>query len=184
MSEATLAVTETWADVEHLVAHVVTRFYRERGGDYHDLRSAGHFAFLRAYESYDGQTKFSTWVAYCVRCACLEVQRTSAIKRQRIESLAAEPQARHKFDLRTFLTELSEDARVVAEMAIESPIEVLLVLRSPPEEPSDSMAVRKRDGITWRGAQDMRSAITTVLKDMGWTAARIAESFQEIGEAL
>lgn len=176
---------ETFAEVDRLVRHTVESFLRQdrlrvpegpaleqRRQDYW---SVAQEAYCRAYHSYDPRagTKFSTWVGYVVWKALLSERRKEARYCNTVkQTLLPEQAPAPCFDVEEFLRGLSDDARLVAEVALTAPLDLRLV---------HSQQGRRADSTEPRGA---RRALFQLLRELGWNMRRIAASFREIREAL
>lgn len=162
-------LSDTFEEMEGLVGYTVNRFIQEHGGQFQDCMEYAGLAFMIAWQKYDptqGMT-FASYVRYVLWHKLLDMQRYSARRARRLD-YEADPDEQHaprEFDRTAFLHMLSTDARKV----------VNLVLATPPG------LVREIDLTTPRS---IRSVLRKHLKALGWTAERIAESFQEIRRAL
>lgn len=166
------ASAETYGDVEKLICRLCWKAVRRHGGEFDDYRSAANEAYCDAYASFDPArgAAFATHLWWQVRGAISRVVHQTSIQERTVAAgedidLDVLP-GRRRFDLTVFRSELSGDAREVVNMVVESPNEVWDLLHH-------------RDiGSCVRGGLIRR------LRDLGWTVARVAESFEEIREAL
>ena len=167
-----LAETETYHDVARLIDKLAGDAVRRHGGCWEDYVSAGNAAFVDAYRSYDNTkgTSFSTWVWWKIRGAI-----SAEIKKTKVQSHTVasgkdnnldELTGRSNFDLSRFASELSEDARTVIKLVLESSDHIKDVLHHRDAGPTIKHGLRRK------------------LSAMRWTLERILESFDEIREAL
>ena len=156
-------IDEVYDDVRDMIHRAAWDAARKHGGDVDDYVSAGNEAFMEAWLTWDPDrgTAFSTWCWWKIRGAI-----TSETKRRRPEQLGTDMPQPSRFDARRFLLEAGRDAGTVARMLWETPWEL------------DDILHHKDTASCVRGGIQRR------LKSMGWTWARIMESFDEIREAL
>ncbi len=166
------ASAETYGDVEKLIYRLAWKAVRRYGGEFDDYVSAANEAFAEAYASYDASrgASFPTWLWWKVKGTISGEVHQSKLQERTVASgedidLDVLP-GRSRFDLDVFKSELSYDARQVVTMVVESPHEIWDLLHH------QDIGSCVRGGLTRR------------LRDVGWTVARIAESFSEIREAL
>jgi DNA-directed RNA polymerase specialized sigma24 family protein len=174
----TIAIEETHREVALLIYDIVHQFQARYSGDFDELLSEAQEHYARAYHDYrtDRGASFSHYVWFRVWNGLVSTVRSNAnrarlLRRQPAEALDSRPVEQPEpmsFVLREFLAGLSEDAREVAKLALESPTEI-------------SAAVFQRGDCT---PQNMRAAIREYLTDLGWAGSRIKESFREIRYAL
>ena len=167
-----LAETETYHDVARLIDKLAWDAVRRHGGCWEDYVSAGNEAFVDAYRSYDERrgTAFSTWVWWKIRGAVSSEIKQTKVQQHTVASgedvdLDVLP-GRSNFDLSRFASELSEDARTVVKLALESSDRIEDVLHHRDAGPTIKHGLRRK------------------LSAMRWTLERILESFDEIREAL
>lgn len=170
---STDAASETYADVQEKLDKLSYAFVRQYGGNYEDVRADANLYYLRASELYNpGQGSFEQWVCHRVWLNLLEVVRVQAKRNARLPRSAVElgTLADRRFDMVEFLDELSDDARTVVRLLFVGNRDVAL-------------AEIQRGGLKPKPHQT-RNAIREYLRDVGWGAGRILESFQEIRKAL
>lgn len=162
---------ETYEDIKRLIRKMSYNACARFGGDVEDYVSASNEAFVVAYNTFDFTegTEFSTWVWWKIRGAISsEVRRRSHSTREAAPTEdfdfahCAAPVA-YFWD--RLLPELGADAQLVARMIVETPEEMGVVLKKK------------------RGAA-ARTELSRRLRDLGWSWARVSESFTEIREAL
>jgi hypothetical protein len=165
----------TLEDVERLLSKISGDFYRTHSGlTYQEIAAEAYYHFVLAYRTYDKskKTKFSTWATFKVWKGLQQAMRKKIQRDQRaslgLDGVPDPPAREVTFDMGDFLGSLSCDARHVAGLVLESGIDVRL-------------AIAERGNNTPR---NVRGALRDVLKDMGWTKARVVESFAEIRKAL
>jgi DNA-directed RNA polymerase specialized sigma24 family protein len=147
--------------------------------------------FLTAYSDFDGSCPFSNWlrqmIVYrlldCVRNRCQENGRrkpepndsVSGIPvwsltgdgRDRSNPVDEVPDVRSTWRISELLDELGDDARTVVKLVVETPAELAAVVQGKGDQP-----------------RNYRSSVRNYLAELGWTAVRVAESFNEIRHAL
>jgi DNA-directed RNA polymerase specialized sigma24 family protein len=159
---------ETYRDVEKLIYKMSWQAARRYGGDWEDYASAANGAFMDAFTSYDASqgTAFSTWLYWKIKGAVLHEIRKSTDQLHREDVDVNTVSCRCHFDFDEFVSELSYDARTVVTMIVESPLEVYNLLH------------HKDIGSVLRGGLQHQ------LGSIGWSVARMSESFSEIRKAL
>ena len=163
-------VAETYKDVEKLIYSTVWQVVRRYGGHFDDLLSEANQVFLEAYESFDGSSSFTNWLRFNVWWRLVDVQRSTHRERSRyvpVEDVDIAERTRSDWRMQDMIEELTEDAALVVKLVVETPAELEQVYRAKGGE-----------------ARNLRSSIRQYLIEMGWTAARIAESFVEVRRAL
>ena len=175
---STLAISDTYDDVERLILSTCHRFQRRFGGDFDDLASEANFAFLRAYETFDESKgfEFSTYLVTVIWNRLTDLSyyedRRKGIRGMSIDceneegnrySGLIEDKSVAKFAREEFYEHLSADAQMVARLTLDSPKEI-----------ADIAMAKGNEDRNWR------STIRNYLYDLGWSAGRIAESFNEI----
>jgi len=159
---AARAVTtqQAYADVERLIVGVVANFHRKFGGDWGELMSDANLAFMQALKGYDpAKAKFTTWCQNTLQFVLrdrLRTHRRPEVPVVHVEDPGALAAAPEPFNLRKFAQNLGPDALTALRVALGAD--------GPPER-------RKAALVRW-------------LEEAGWCAARIAESFTEIADAL
>ncbi len=188
-------LNDTYQDVQKLIYQQIHQ-QKKRGGDFEELLSEANLSFMGAYHGYEDNrgAQFSTYVGFCLKMDFLTQARKLASRQAQIDRAklilpnlpryetatdvgeygertvdfvpASKPDA---FDRDGFLDQLSEDAAMVATMALEPNKKVtkLAILQGGDEKP-----------------HCVKRAIIDFLKDLGWCAERIRESFEEIKSAI
>lgn len=160
---------QTYADVEKLIAKTCWQFAKRFGGDVEELIADANTHFMRAYmaASFDSsKSKFSTWVRTIVWRGLISDARHN--RRHRVEmDLDLLEGACERPTIDALFEDISEDARIVVALAIQTPDALYDV----------AMA---RGGCP----RNFRGAIRDYLEGLRWTAERITESFAEIKDAL
>jgi RNA polymerase sigma factor (sigma-70 family) len=182
---------ETYLEVENLIRREVWRICKKWGGDFDELMSEANIAFLDAYDSFDGSSSFATWTRQIVWYKCVDLIRGRLTEQARYASnpgdetvgripcrvngdathdrmLIEIPDRPHStWKVQEMLEELTEDARIVVKLVVETPAELEAIARAKGGQP-----------------RNLRSSIRSYLAEAGWTAARIAESFNEVRQVL
>ena len=148
--------------MKKLIYKTVHLFQRKHGGDFEELLSEAHYHYSRAINNYDpnGSYKLSSHIYLYVWNGLLDTWRTQA-NRQRSLPRSYDYDLEsfvecERFDMDKFCIDLSPDAEIMVR-------QIPLIDGSPRNK-------------AW--------AVAEYFLDMGWSATRIAESFQEILEAL
>lgn len=164
-----------WRKVHRMVWQLVHKHHKVHGGDLDELMGEAQLYFANAVVTWD-PTKgaLTTWVHWQVRGLLLNHQRA---ERRRLgkcsynsEALNWEATKESCFDVRSFLREISNDAAIVATLALESPKEVLALLT---EGRLDKDTVR-----TCRGW------LVGFLIGLGWGTGRVLAAFREVRDTL
>lgn len=162
---------ESYEDVELLVWSVVHKFHRQYGdlyGTREELFSEGCLGYALAYQSYDpSKGSFPTYVRNMANYKLLELVRTETKRRVRFNTtsdveLVDQPRS---FSLTDFLDEISEDARAIVGLVLDTPGDLLRVTRE------DSH-------------RDVKHTLRQYLDGMGWETSRVETAFSEIATAL
>lgn len=165
---------ETYLEIEKQINRTVLKTTKHCPVDPHAAQSAAHVGFLKAYKTYDGRTKFTTWVSYKIskeiKTAWIK-QCKRKTKNVDYEVLTTTIYSRESpvFDPEEFFAEFSRDARRVAE----------LILSPPPAINKTVKKLGQGDSIP-----NFRYAIRVFLSGLGWSASRITKAFVEIKEKL
>lgn len=174
-----VAAAETYLDVEKLLHNVVWKFQRRYGGCHEELMAEANYCFMERYRNADPVygAKWTTWLTRKLWYALLDYmnrkmrycakfpkgsQKDNEYSLQHLKS-------RESFDKDGFLDELSEDARLVATLALEPPPDVL---------------INSQEGYKTENGCKIEMALIEFLRDLGWATKRIFESFEEIRKAL
>lgn len=168
MTEA-LSPDQAFAGVEKFVHSLVWQFHRRTGLPADELRSEAFMGYVQAVESYDGRTKFITWVGEKVKFALRSyVREVATTRRSSDKGLdAAEAKPRPTFDLDDLLARLSDDGKELVRLVFDTPVPVLSEL----VELGDTTA-------------NFRYAVRTWLQDCGWAVQRVGAAFAEVRGAL
>jgi len=160
---------ETFEEVRSLVENWVRSFVKKNGMNFDDAMSRATDAFLSAYDKYDNRIPFVPWLHRCVHYGLLSWARSNFKQRKRYTQVRDEciiGQERN-FRVAVFMEELTEDAAMVVKLVCDTPPELKRIIESKGGE-----------------ARNYKSTIRDHLKEIGWTAMRIAESFCEIRRIL
>ena len=164
------AADETYEDVRKMIYKMANDAVHKHGGDFDEYVSAGHEAFMDAYVSYkpEHETAFSTWLWWKIRGAITGTIKKQYKWRERLDAQQAVEDVTHvdRFTLQAFTTDLSDDARTVVELLMQTPEEAIGLLHA------------KHTG------RRTRTELFRKLRGLRWTVLQIADSFREIREAL
>ncbi len=156
-------IVETWnfTDHERLIHERCNRFcyLNHCSHEEDELLIEAHVAYVRATQTWKpGQLEFASFLCMCVDRALIQFWE-SWDRQPKVVDDVDQPTDRRHFDLTGFLGEVSKDAREAIVMALKT------------GEVKKNRHVRKK-------------LLRKALKDIGWTAGRIASCWKEIREAL
>ena len=178
------ALTTTFHDVHALLQKTVHRFVATHGGQVSDYQELIGLCFMKCYANHERPlARFSTWVAYALWHECLELQRASARRAERLPTVFLQPaddqdgnglaelpaRPAPPFRLMEFVRGLSADAQDVVLMALTMPADLTEQLRTQEDAPTPI---------------NIRAAVQRFLRNLGWGAARVRRTFDEIADAL
>lgn len=156
-----------------IIEQAALDFYLRYGGDLQEIKSEAVEYFYTAYDSYDSskRAKFTTWLYAKVWNGLLDSQK-KMIWRQKLLGAPVEltdeiPREESTFDLSVFTENMTEDAKHVVNTVISCPDK----LKEKIKKRDNGLAMRKR----------VREYL---MEQEGWGRSRIAETFEEITEAL
>lgn len=166
-------MTESFLDVELLIKHTANKFVARYGGEVDEAIAHGNLMFVEAYDSWDrSRGKFTQWLYFLMWRTLLEQVRRQTMRNARHkrvkfdeDGLCTESRAHWLGDL---LDGLSEDARTIVSMVLDTPMDLKIAL-----------AQRSVDS-----KQNTKGAFREVLQDMGWSKDQVYKAFDEIREAL
>lgn len=181
----TTPITETYLDVEKLIHHICNLFRLNHGGDFDEMVGEANLIYMKVYEKWrrGRGSKFTSYLCTSIYRRLLDLKRISIRKSKiwntsindferenarSVDDLSIMEDKKSQFDTNDFFEELTADARVILQFALEEPKEL-------------------KEKVIARGGHNRRNWKTTIkeyLKEIGWTARRITESFEEIRRAL
>lgn len=186
-NDTALTAEQVLQKYSNLIYNEVHRFIRYKGGDWDELLSRAHVAFVNAQRRYlakgdrpdigGGKWHMGGWIKFCVWNALLDHHRndlklnkrrvveTDLVNRSCFGGDAVADNAfalsnvpeRRRFQLEDMIKEISADARRVVEIATT---------------------------LNERGPVAKRHRLIEALQDLGWAGQRIVESFNEIREVM
>lgn len=176
-------ITDTYKDVEYLIHHMCHLFQEKHGGDFDDLLDVANQVFMDAYKGFkEGAAPFTSYLSTCIYRRLLDEKRKS----MRIKTISISNSGRKNdyeeergdiqiedksspksSTLNDILDGLSEDAKVIVGLVLETPPEIAKIIEGKGGHP-----------------KNIRSTIRQHLTEMNWTYTRIAESFQEITQVI
>ena len=167
------ARTEAYADVKGIIYQVVHKFCSRHKADFDEMLSIANLAFCECWPRYDSnKARFTTHVYLRVYYAMLETCRKNKRRSevfQFVETDASElSTARKECFVVDLLDELSTDARTIVNIVLNG------------RETSHVMQNSQCNNT----AASTKNAIAKVLNEIGWSTARVIESFMEIEHAL
>lgn len=174
------AIETSYQEMRRVVGNTVHKFIQKygEGKDRADIESDAWLGYCQAYLSYDPEkTKaFSTWVVIKAWHAMLTGYRTRTIRWMKWSKTASIhkfddnlPCNKERFNLADFLQGLSQEAQDVVMLAVAPCLDI-----------KHNMVARGKSN----SAPSLRIAIKQFLQEIGWTADKIAECFEEVREAL
>lgn len=165
-----------YPEVERLLWDTVHKFHRRHGGDLDELHAEANYWLVRCYQSFDARGAFSTWMTSSIWWGLMKVNVRRAKHHRRYGMPLPEqlPAKVGEFDPLAFVEGLSEEARLVARLAIDPPKDIRT------EANGAWGRVNKGEDI----GKSMKRAIKKYLADIGWCTERIEAAFAEIGAAL
>lgn len=165
-----MEIEEAYESVKGLVHDVVYRFLKTYGGDLEELKSVAYTSFTENFYRYDREkAKLTTWIRNSIyrdlvdylRLKIAREKRWSLADKEFLENYLDERVKR--FKVKSFLEDLSSDARLVITIVLHNPKEVKLDEKRP---------------------KGFKKVIKNYLIDIGWSLNRVIRSFKEIKEAL
>jgi len=166
-----LLAQESFEDVKLLVWDCVHKFHRKYGdlyGTREELFSEGCYGYTLAYNRYDHEKgTFPTYVRNMVNFKLMELLRTETKHRVRynaVEDIETADRV-HPFSLMEFLEEVSEDARAIVSLVLDTPRDLQRVVHK-------------------EGRKDVKYTLRQYLDGMGWEEERVENAFSEISTAL
>ena len=158
-----------YEDVEKLVYGMIHNHIATHGGDFEELRQEAGLWFMHALGRHntDKGRSFSSWVGHITRVQLLEVLRQRARKHLPTADLDPDLIAQHdnRGRLAELLMDLSEDARTIAGLLLETPADLRLML------------------LEQRG-DDTKSVLAEYLELLGWPERYVNRMFAELEEAF
>jgi DNA-directed RNA polymerase specialized sigma24 family protein len=175
-----VAIESTHADVERML-HQLSWQFSGNGLAVEDCRSVAGVGFMRAYRTWTpGKSSFVTWSYHCVLRSLQDLRRSEAKHNTRFatnfldsdhddegEGVDRDPPAREPSAMESILADLSEDARTVVRLLMDSPREIA--------------------GVCWRtdpNPLQARRSMWKRLKAAGWSVGRFMMSCEEIRKVL
>jgi len=167
---------ETYEDVQKLIFGVVWKFWSLYGGCIDDLIGQANLIFIDAFDRYDSSkgVKITTWIAYKINKGLFDYMRKgngyephTQIDGEFVEMFAA---PNKNFSVMELLDKMGQDAHIVLQLFLETPRETIVGIRNDYDRIDHvQAAIRKR--------------LRNRLRQMGWTARRIKEAFDQIKNA-
>lgn len=190
MASATLqrdAAGECYAECEHIIRATVAGFIERCGGNWDDLMAEANLAFVDGYRAFNrpefrakrgydehNPTHFTLNIRRWVLAQLRDYFRTKTqhrcahkviVKHEEKCELFCDPKP--AFNMLNFTDSLSEDARVAAQLVLDTPADLC-------------RAAVARGG----SERNLRCLIRQHLAGLGWSSKRVNEVFEEIRLAL
>ena len=167
-----LVLSETYEDVKKMLYRLSWKMVSKCGGEFDDWLSIANKIFVEAYLDYDATkgSQFSTWVYNRVSYAFWDFITDNKKYQDRFgesNQLLAESSDSKPHRLDGILKELSEDAKTIVQLIIDTPGDLVSIIR-----------VKK--------PEKQRRAIWKYLRGLGveWSLGRVVNSFDEIREVV
>lgn len=152
--------------IEKLIYGMARSFNRAYGADFDDLLSEAQQVYLAARESYNGESKFSTWLQCKLQYAFMDYVRNRKTHTS-VHYLELSMKEEPTFNLEEFASKLSEDAKLVLKLSLDSPPELVdLMNRLRSDLPTKTILMR------------------FLSVHFRWFKTRAFAAFNEISEAL
>ena len=170
---------ELFKEYEGLVNFTVWKFVEKHGGDFEDLLGDAYLYYMEAVKAYDGRVSLQSNISCWIWDRLLDQWRTKANRRNRVgpflrsdsprwlEQRAVDRHSEEGWTVEEFLEELTEDARIVVRLCVDTPAEIKRTAEDKGGTP-----------------RNYRSTVRQWLESVGWSYQRIRESFEEIKTAL
>lgn len=167
------AAAETFADVELLLYDAINQFCRRYRFDREEAEGIARLTFIRCLKRWDKRkASFTHYVRWKLEKELMERVRTEAGRHSLLNrvdyDLTIHPGTRVSWRLVDLLFDLSDDAREVVKLVLDTPKDIKLSIF---QRPTDAPFY-------------IRGAIREYLEDCGWTRSRIKATFAEITNAL
>jgi hypothetical protein len=169
-----IPITATFEDVQLYVYKLVNKARRKYNLDPDEVMEAAYLGFMQAWETYrNPNVKFLTWCGRKVSYRILDlIKATIKQRRQEMMSLSLmdviAKDHSNRFNVEDWLKGLSADARLVAKLIIDPPIDIRTML----------IQLKSESACNWR------YAIRDYLRDLGWSEKRMKLAFTEIRQQL
>ena len=186
MPETKRPIDETYEDVEKLIYWHAHRFIQGHGGEFEELVSIANQVFMDSYEQFDISkgVDFSTYLGINIvrrfqdnywyekkrEMPSLDWQNEFESEGGTFKKFASDVEdyrCTTKFSFEDFTEEMSEDAKTVIRLAIDTPAELAEVAFGKGGDP-----------------RNWRSTIRDFLCSMGWSYERVSRTFEEVRGSL
>lgn len=161
------AMAATYLDVERLLWKIAHDFAQKYGGDVEEYFSDSLLAFMRAYRTYHtAHVSFTTWLRTAAWRAMLDSYRTrlGKIARRKLNG---------GLETAADLSVLADTTPAPFDIEVFSP-DVQTVIRLVFDLPPDIQTSQTK----------AKNTLRKTLRALGWSAARIAETFTEIRRVI
>lgn len=165
------AIEEAYDDLRGMLYKLAMKFSRLLKLPLDDVMSEVNECFVNAYHRHDAsRSRFITYVYRHITWVFLERSHRISIKNERLQRKDLELDTRAAKDNGVwyieFIDRLSEDAKIVAQLVVETPQELARMMKRA------------------RPLSRPQSIVRRYLRAIGWARERIAETFEEIADAL
>lgn len=173
------SIEDLFDQYKRLVNDVAWKFVRGYGGDFEEVQADSYCYFVESIRGYDETrgTQLSSHISFWIWSRLLDKWRAQTTRRNQIGPILHSDspswlanEAIDKcsdWDLSEFLSSLTEDAKTVVKLCLETPKELAEVADGKGGSP-----------------RNYRSTVKQWLESSGWTYKRIKESFDEVRDAL
>ena len=169
------AMTENFTDVQSLINETVGHFCYRYGGDFEEWQAAAYLAFVQSCDTYkEKHGRFRTWVCWCVWKDLLTY--TRKLYRQLPGHIASNQDILKHFECKKTSSSFS-----IIEIVDEANEDAKLLINLIWEPPPEIIEANIKNG---NHPCHMKMMLKTYLFKIGWTGARIKETFAEIERIL
>lgn len=174
-----LPISERYESIKLLIYKTVHQFKAKRGGDFDDMLSSAHMAFVDVFNRQLWSPERGKWTTY-IRLVVWNTLLDDELKRGKhnnrwqsggeTDLSEFEDKKQQRLDMQVLLKELSDDAQLVLRMVLDTPVDIV-------------QYARQKGGKEHR-PNSLRKAVFELLRDMQWEQNRVSSVFEEIREAL
>lgn len=165
-------LTETYEEVQELIAKIVRGMMAQYGGfEFDELSAEANLHYIRAFNDYDAtQSKFTTHLItyiknglfWYIRDEYRQAHISIDDENTNIDSLQTIP-----FSLIDLFDEMEQDTYTIIHLFFNAPKEIIELALS-----------------NGKHQKHMRTSLKNYLHNMGWTIRRITKTFEDLQNAL
>lgn len=174
MNATQVPISETYEDCEHYLEHIVWRFHLRHGGrygaDFEEMLGEARLVFLKVYEKFEaGRGHFLAFLRTAVERRLIDLHRHEQRKSVAAVQASDTPEIfvdhQRSFSLSELLDGLTEDARLVVRLVLDTPGDFTAALGT-------------------RNRNCPRLMVEDYLKGLGWRPMRIRNCLEKLEQAL